>query len=458
MIGLVADTMCIKSGGVQKKVRFPKRGRHPAQVVVGPDYHHLAIWDGFNDSCCPRMCEVVYLLAWRRVCIVDLLCHHRPASTRMPNVVVSNPKHEAGHHRYPPKPLVFETVHIATLKKTLCGMRNHCSFMHVCLAEDGVHWVGTSGIDNLHLHVRMPCSMFRRFCNGTEEEDTGGGARVVCEINLLRLYQIIKRASMYRYESVRFTITPTHNTVTGIDSAAVLLLFATCNKRDTHHMRACVTTCDPMSPGQGAVCELPLPTHAHPHYSVPTELLCDALSRFDPETFHSVSIRPVPSADGHVPATSAAVAAGAPGAVVISPHSDTTLTIRSRSDGMSGKVRLPAVHMRPVPPHHQVPATEAPSDTTAPLRSQTKHSRQRGSRYNLASVQTSAQFARMSKKGHVHITHQRNSLSEVSPPLLKFQFELRHGCSAVVLIPPVTHSVWTLAGAESSSSSDSDSA
>jgi hypothetical protein len=396
-----------------------------------------------------------------------------------------SPRHEATSEspRNGQWPCFFETTHIATLKKMVCNMRSHCSFMNVMFRRDGVHWVGTSAVDHLHLHVHMPNSMFCE-CHMGRGQQTGADADTdeqhapicVCEINMMHLYRIIKRATSSRYETLRFTINKRgvalDTTTTATSSAAnytmVMLRFATCNKQDMYHMR-CSTIHIPSRHTQDkhqvlsdvVGCGGPGRSWGgcSPGWRVSSQQLHDALLRFDPESFHTVSFRAPKylrkqnsESNSRWLSTTTATSPGRPAptphdVVEVLSHRNTTLTVRSKSDGFSGRVRIPV-------------ATVSANSRTSTTRPQA-HTPTTKCRYNLTSVLASVQFARMNKTGLVNmaIVHAEGGGSvDAGDTWLKLEFGLKHLCQVCVLFPPVTHSCWWVMGDDTAtSSSDSDS-
>ena len=246
----------------------------------------------------------------------------------------------------------------------------------------------------------------------------------------------------------------------------VILLFETCNKQDVYHMRCRLlpraenTTGSPLP----ALCTPPRQPglHGRASCSVSIQRLYDALMRFDPETFHTDSFRPCKQAPEKRARTRRDSSPS--GAVEVLPHRNSTLTIRSKSDGLSGRVKLPATVGSDTPHRFsEGPAPVLKNGHTLDQQQSPTTSTEKG-RYNLSSVCTSVQFARINKSGVVHMATMMTdsgSPSEqphqsASPSWLKLEFELKHGCRALVLFPPVTPDYWCV-GAEDSASSSSDS-
>ena len=294
-------------------------------------------------------------------------------------------------------------------------------------------WVGTSSIDHLTLRMRLDREHFESFESfesfqssssyKTDRHPANQQAnrdRVCCidciELNMFQLYRIIKRASSFRYERICLsgcsavtTSSVQHSPPSSPSSPSLYrvlsIRFETQNKCDVYHMR-CPLLVVPTPPTasnppsmESLLWTSPLDLH-HPlsrcpssetrlcWWSIPVDQFDDALQRFDHETFNTIRIRQHSDT------------------ISLSPDHNPTLTLRSKTDSVSGSVHLPA----------HVPPMES---TTNQTHSSNRHSCSSSSssssstpaivpkgRYTLSSVCQTVRFAMVSKTRFIRLALQ----------------------------------------------------
>ena len=316
---------------------------------------------------------------------------------------------------------------LARFKKMVMHLRQHCSFVQLRVCPTGMLWVGTSSIDHLTLRMRLDREHFESFesfepfqssssCK-TDRHPANQQAkrdRTCCidciELNMFQLYRIIKRASSFRYERICLsgcsavtTSSVQHSPPCPRSSPSLYrvlsIRFETQNKCDVYHMRCPLlvvptpsTASNPPST-ESLLWTSPLDLH-HPlsrcpssetrlcWWSIPVDQFDDALQRFDHETFSTIRIRQ----HSHT--------------ISLSPDHNPTLTLRSKTDSVSGSVHLPA----------HVPPMESTTNQTSPpnphsCSSSTPAIVPKG-RYTLSSVCQTVRFAMVSKTRFIRLALQ----------------------------------------------------
>ena len=335
---------------------------------------------------------------------------------------------------------------LARFKKMVMHLRQHCSFVQLRVCPTGMLWVGTSSIDHLTLRMRLDKEHFESFesfqssdsCKtirypANQQADRDRSCCIDCiELNMFQLYRIIKRASSFRYERICLSGCSAVTTSSVQHSPpcpryspslyrVLTIRFETQNKCDVYHMR-CPLLVVPTPPTSSKSPTPPTPPTAstsptasnppsmesllwtspmdlhHPlsrcpssktrlcWWSIPTDQFDDALQRFDHETFRTIRIRQHSRT------------------ISLSPDHNPTLTLRSKTDSVSGSVHLPA----------HVPPMES---TTNQTHSSNRHSCSSSSssstpaippkgRYTLSSVCQTVRFAMVSKTRFIRLALQ----------------------------------------------------
>lgn len=273
-------------------------------------------------------------------------------------------------------------------------VRNHCSFVQLGVSRQGLLWSGTSSIDHLKMRIRLDADWFESFyITETNSETKSEPPTLVdhIELNMFQLYRIIKRASSFRYERIRLSVasaTPqvVHSSPGTCSSATrsyrfLVIRFETQNKYDVYHMR-----CPQPEHLEGLLVDdltkcstiWPHPCHSASDCTtcswctLPISQLYDALQRFDHDTFHSIRIRQ------HSRTQS----------ISLCPLRNHTLTLRSKTDSMSGKVHLGAVCLSP---------------TSDGVHSAVSSTASYKGHYTLASISQTVRFAMLSGTDDIRI-------------------------------------------------------
>lgn len=393
---------------------------------------------------------------------------------------------------------VCVTNHVAHFKQVICHIRNNCSFMELHVCDNGLHWCGSSSVDHLMMHVYMPSHEFITYgacCQSpsssshTHRSSTNNGTSALCvlEINMFQLYRIIKRVTSFRYEQICISIdVPSRSSNTNVSSpyCIVTIQFITCNKHDVYHMRCRQVERIASQIDRGIdkwVTHInenenkPPNLQKYPNYDrrvwrVSVRHFHEALQRFDQESFHTISIRQNCTAGKQEPICGIGTTTEHESSLSLCSHAGTFLAIRSRNDGMVGKVSIP-VSICSLPDYHILPNTPQNNSSVdnacsklsrnQPFTKNSEHpsetnSKHQKPRYNMQSVWQGVRFALLSEKvdmilaldypnGHRH--HRTSWLCT--------QFELKHATCVEIRYPPVTSSCWVYESASSSSDSDS---
>ena len=200
-------------------------------------------------------------------------------------------------------------------KKLMMHLKEHCSYVTLGIhAVEGLTFTGSSAIDHLCLRVHLPPPCFRELHVGWPTASD----RV--ELNMYTLYSIMKKATAYRHERVRFRVAWQPQ-----GYYAVTVTFETVNKSERFHMRGARPT---------AALQLPPPpptplTASHtPTVTLNPTLLADAFRRFDEESFRTVTLSVHHQCHRH------------PHTVAFAPVHD-TLRLRGHADSIRGAVYIP---------------------------------------------------------------------------------------------------------------------
>ena len=306
-------------------------------------------------------------------------------------------------------------------KKLVMHLKEHCSY--ITLQASPVHGLvlsGTSAIDHLCLRIDLPPACFVEYqCEWPSVNDLHD---VGVELNAYTLYSIMKKATAFRHERVRFRVawhTDGYYTVT--------ITFETVNKSERFHMRG-------SRAARAAVCVPPLPpgpsemaARVGPLVTVHTTLLVDCFNRFDEDSFRTVTLS-VHTRGDH------------PGTVSFAPSKDPTLTLKGRTDSMRGRVYLP----------YRTTSDDGPMDALS-----TTPSKQRFGDFLLASLRAVARFASLATTKC--LTMQQVKLSrttEYTPPLC-ITFDVVGQGTVTCYLPTVTVD-WSPGRNDAGTSSSSD--
>ena len=148
-----------------------------------------------------------------------------------------------------PRRCRVETVwtQVSLYKKLMMHLKEHCSYITLQASPTrGLMLCGTSAIDHLCVRVDLPPAMLRRVPVRVAQCDDAQDAGV--DLNAYTLYSIMKKATAFRHERVRFRVAWHAD-----GYYAVTVTFETVNKRERFHMRGgrpprpdvCVPRCRP---------------------------------------------------------------------------------------------------------------------------------------------------------------------------------------------------------------------
>lgn len=320
-----------------------------------------------------------------------------------------------------PSPWV-ETVwtQVSLYKKLMMHLKEHCSYITLQASPTrGLMLCGTSAIDHLCVRVDLPPACFVEYQCEWPSADDAQDAGV--DLNAYTLYSIMKKATAFRHERVRFRVAWHAD-----GYYAVTVTFETVNKRERFHMRGGRAV-------RSDVCVPPLPPRCDeaaarlgPLATVHTALLVDCFNRFDEESFRTVTLNVHAHDDGAHPHT-----------VSVAPTRGSTLTLKGRTDTMRGRVYLPyrTTHKA---------ATDAPS------------SDQRFGHFLLASLRAVARFASLATTKCLSMQQVRLSANAAYAPPLCLTFDVVGPGTVTCYLPAVTVDGWSDAGGGSSSSSSDD--
>ena len=320
-----------------------------------------------------------------------------------------------------PSPLPWvETVwtQVSLYKKLMMHLKEHCSYITLQASPTrGLMFCGTSAIDHLCVRVDLPPACFVEYQCEWPSADDAQDAGV--DLNAYTLYSIMKKATAFRHERVRFRVAWHAD-----GYYAVTVTFETVNKRERFHMRG----------GRAArsdVCVPPLPPRCDevaarlgPLATVHTALLVDCFNRFDEESFRTVTLNVHAHDDGAHPHT-----------VSVAPTRGPTLTLKGRTDTMRGRVYLPYRTTRKAP-------ADAPSAD------------HRFGHFLLASLRAVARFASLATTKCLSMQQVRLSANAAYAPPLCLTFDVVGPGTVTCYLPAVTVDGWSDAGGGSSSSED----
>ena len=106
-------------------------------------------------------------------------------------------------------------------------MKQHCSYIKFeASAHVGVLFYGTSAIDHMCLKINSPTKVFCIHGHGTKHQT------LRMEINMYTLYSIMKKATAYLYERVRFRVEYQSQ-----GYYAITVTFEAVNRRECYHIR-----------------------------------------------------------------------------------------------------------------------------------------------------------------------------------------------------------------------------
>lgn len=227
---------------------------------------------------------------------------HRPSP--------SSPKHTHATSQ----PLWVEVVwtNVSAFKKLMMHMKQHCSYIKFeASSHVGVLFYGTSAIDHMCLKITLPPKCFVFMDMSTKHQI------LRMEINMYTLYSIMKKATAYLYERVRFRVEYQNQ-----GYYAITVTFEAVNRSECYHMR-------------GAFIDTVLPIHdvstdtmnIKPLAKLNTALLSQSLNRFDEDSFRMISLTLHGS--------------GKYANTVSFENMKHTMILKSREDSMQGKVYIP---------------------------------------------------------------------------------------------------------------------
>lgn len=335
----------------------------------------------------------------------------------------------------PPTPAIRDpwecsVTDLPWFKKTMMHVRNHCSFVILGVRPSGLCWHGTSSIDHLQLHMDLPCAVFETF-------RVEGGALPCVELNMLQFYRIIKRARSFQYQRIRIGVHAPTSVFTPTDHTrpqyhTLYVRFETGNKHDVFHIRCLASHLPPPAPTLPSSPAASLPPAA-PTARVSIQQLHDALERFDADTFRTVALQL------HCRKASASASASAGEAsgheLCLQPQHGSTLTVRTRTDAITGRVHLPVSTVL-------TDTNDANHATVLP----------RG-QFLLESLAQSLRFAHFTQETEIRVTLFQTS--DNTPGPLHLQFSLRSVGQVGVWLPPVVDAS-SAGGSPSSSASESE--
>ena len=298
-------------------------------------------------------------------------------------------------------------------------LKEHCSYITLQASPTrGLVLCGTSVIDHLCMRVDLPPECFVEYqCEWPTVDDAED---VGVDLNAYTLYSIMKKATAFRHERVRFRV-EWHTD----GYYAVTVTFETVNKRERFHMRGGRAV-------RSDVCVPPLPPRCDeaearvgPLATVHTALLVECFDRFDEESFHTVTL----SVHTHDDRTH-------PHTVSVAPIQGPTLTLKGRTDTMRGRVYFP-----------YLPTQKALSNTPS--------SKQRFGHFLLASLRAVARFASLATNKCLSMQLVRLSATTAYTPPLCLTFSVVGPGTVTCYLPAVTVDGWSnTVGGSSSSSED----
>ena len=220
-----------------------------------------------------------------------------------------SPKHNART-----QPLWLEVVwtQVSAFKKLMMHMKQHCSYIKfeasACL---GMVFYGTSAIDHLCFKITLPPKCFTVMNISTDKDI------LRMEINMYTLYSIMKKATAYRCERVRFRV---EHQIQGY--YAITVTFESVNRSECYHMRGALidTDCSIHDVYTDTIKIKPLA-------KLDTSLLSQSLNRFDEDSFRMVSLTL------HV--------SGKHANTLSFENMKHTMILKSHEDSMQGKVYIP---------------------------------------------------------------------------------------------------------------------
>lgn len=328
---------------------------------------------------------------------------HRPFPT------TASPKHNQTTNQ----PLWVEVVwtNVSAFKKLMMHMKQHCSYIKFEASKGaGVLFYGTSAIDHLCLKITLPPTCF-------ELMDTSDERRTLrMEINMYTLYSIMKKATAYRYERVRFRVA--HQTQ---GYYAITVTFEAVNRRERYHMRGAMLDSD--RPLQDMSTNA---VHTNALATLNTTLLSESLQRFDEDSFRMVSL----TLHG----------IGKHANTVSLENTKQTMTLKSRVDSMQGKVYIP----------YCVPRNRV-KDASASV-----HKYKIGD-YLMSSLFYVTRFASLSYSKQLTLCHMKTPTGKTDAQPLCITFPFSEFGTIACYMPPSTSDpscMWTGGSRSESSSSD----
>lgn len=283
-----------------------------------------------------------------------------------------------------------------------------CSEVKVSYDSTGVTFHGTSATDNIVLTIAISKHFFNIY-DGVES--------LTFRVNIYHLHKIIKRVTSFMYHTIHIHIYGGH---TNEKYSWMHLLFETQNRTDQFHTRIypileydpimCVDHLAKMSPSQ--VIKL----------TVNGDDFIGALERFDKDMFQSISFAFRKNKNGNHKQHDTSKYH-----VDVCGETNNTLVIRSRTDSITGRVRLRSSNC---------------------CRGDTKQfAHLRHFKYSLEMLSKSSLFYKLSKRAECTL--------QIFPQfkVVCLQFRLPHDVMVDIILPQITEG----AHDETSSASDSDS-
>lgn len=290
-------------------------------------------------------------------------------------------------------------------------MKQHCSYIKFEASERaGVLFYGTSAIDHLCLKITLPPTCFE-FMDTSDEHHT-----LRMEINMYTLYSIMKKATAYRYERVRFRVA--HQSQ---GYYAITVTFEAVNRSERYHMRGAILDSD--HPLQGVSTNS---LHMNALATMNTTLLSESLQRFDEDSFRMISLT-LHGIGKHTNTVSL-------------ENTKQTMTLKSRVDSMQGKVYIPYCV-----PRNRVQGTNA-----------SFHKYKIGD-YLMASLFYVTRFASLSYSKQLTICHMKTPTGKVDTQPLCITFPFSEFGTIACYMPPATSDpscMWSVGSRSESSSSD----